>query len=170
MGIDYMSLYVCPLNPAHQFTDRTLYINHFPASHTASIQTFTLLPTTLPHAVSVSIAAVFGINTQIDYVQGVVNWQSKTGIPMYHFYVAYFKSPTDIEVNPHRLRVYHGVPGGPTGSFQIGKMPASGGRPQLRVDIDEVLSDILIQSFEDTKDEDLIDPVKGVSLTLKGWG
>ena len=164
-----MAVYVCPINSAHQFTDRALYLAHFAASHTASIQTFTLLPTTLPHAVSVSIAAVFGKDTQIDYVQGTVNWKSKTGIPAYHFYVAYFKSPTDIEVNPHRLRAFHGVPGGPTGSFLIGKFPASGGRPQNRIDIDEVLSDILIQSYEDTKDEDLIDPVKGVSLTLKGW-
>ena len=165
-----MVLYVCPLNSAHQFADRSLYLAHFGAFHTSQQYAFTLLPTTLPYAVSVSIASLFGLATQIDYVQGTVNWKSGSGLNIYHFYVAYFKSPTDIEVNPHRLRAFHGVSGGITGSFQIGKMPAGGGRPQNRIDVDEVLSDILIQSFEDTKLEDLIDPVKGVDLTLQGWG
>jgi hypothetical protein len=165
-----MATYVCPINSAHRFTDRALYIAHFGASHTSQIKAFTILPTTVPYAVSVSIAALFGLDTQIGYVQGTVNWKSRSGAPGYHFYVLYLKSPTDIEVNPHRLRAFHGVPGsGPIGSFLIGKMPAGGGRPQNRIDVDEVLSDILIQAFEDTKNEDLIDPVKGVSLVVQGW-
>lgn len=162
--------WTCPINPAHIFTgDNTAwvsYLNHFPASHTQKDFSVILTPDpATPYQAALSISSLFGLNTHIDYITGTITWLSASGTYGYHFYLMYLKGDGDRQVNPHRLRNFHGVIGS-SGSFLIGKVPAGGGRPGNRIDINQTLSDILFSSYPATKGDDYI---SRVDMIIKGW-